>query len=24
MPLHPAVVELCNRLGLDVPWLYRW
>jgi DNA primase len=24
MPLHPAVIELCNQLGLEVPWVYRW
>ena len=24
IPLHPAVIELCNRLGLEVPWVYRW
>jgi len=23
-PLHPAAIELCNRLGLEVPWVYRW
>lgn len=24
LPLHPAVIELCSRLGVEVPWLYRW
>jgi hypothetical protein len=24
MPLHPAVIDLCHRLGLEVPWVHRW
>ena len=24
MPLHPAVIDLCHRLGLEVPWIHRW
>ncbi len=24
MPLHPAVVELCNRLAVEIPWVHRW
>jgi len=23
-PLHPAVIDLCGRLGRDVPWIRRW
>ena len=23
-PLHPASIELCHRLALDVPWVHRW
>jgi hypothetical protein len=23
-PLHPATIELCRRLGREVPWLHRW
>jgi DNA primase len=24
MPLHPAVIDLCHRLGLEIPWIHRW
>ena len=24
MPMHPAMVELCNQLGREVPWIHRW
>ena len=24
LPLHPAAIELCRRLGCDVPWIRRW
>lgn len=24
LPLHPAVIELCHQLGLEVPWVHRW
>ncbi len=24
MPLHPAVIDLCHQLDLEVPWVYRW
>ena len=23
-PLHPATISLCQRLGIDVPWIHRW
>ena len=23
-PLHQAAVDLCHRLGCDVPWIRRW
>jgi DNA primase len=23
MPLHPAVIDLCDQLGLEVPWVHR-
>jgi DNA primase len=23
MPLHPAAINLCRRLGLDLPWIHR-
>jgi DNA primase len=23
-PLCPATIALCQRLGIDVPWLHRW
>lgn len=23
-PLHSAVIDLCHRLGLEVPWVHRW
>ena len=23
-PLHQAAVDLCHRLGHDVPWIRRW
>src|SRR4029077_13468186 len=22
--VYTAAIELCNRLGLDVPWIHRW
>ena len=24
LPLHPAAIELCNALGIEVPWIHRW
>ena len=24
LPLHEAAVDLCQRLGHDVPWIRRW
>ena len=24
LPLHPAAVNLCGALGLEVPWIRRW
>lgn len=24
MPLHPAAIDLCRQLGLEVPWIHRW
>jgi DNA primase len=24
MPLHPATIALCQRLGQEVPWIHRW
>jgi hypothetical protein len=24
MPLHPATIDLCHQLGLEVPWVHRW
>lgn len=24
IPLQPATIELCHRLGKEVPWVYRW
>lgn len=24
MPMHSAMIELCNQLGRDVPWIHRW
>lgn len=23
-PLHPAAIDLCHQLGLEVPWVHRW
>jgi DNA primase len=23
-PLHPAAIDLCHRLRLEVPWVHRW
>ena len=23
-PLHPATIDLCHQLGLEVPWVHRW
>lgn len=23
-PLHPAAIELCGRLGREVPWIRHW
>ena len=23
-PLYPAAIQLCHRLGREVPWLHRW
>lgn len=24
LPLHQAVIDLCQRLGRQVPWIQRW
>lgn len=24
MPLHPAAINLCRQLGLEIPWVHRW
>jgi DNA primase len=24
LPLHQAAVDLCRRLGRDIPWIDRW
>jgi len=24
LPLHQAAIELCRRLGRDIPWIRRW
>jgi DNA primase len=24
LPLHQAAVDLCHRLGCEVPWIRRW
>jgi DNA primase len=24
LPLHGAAIDLCRRLGRDVPWIGRW
>jgi len=24
LPLHQAAIDLCRRLGCDVPWIRRW
>jgi DNA primase len=24
LPLHHAAIELCHRLGREVPWIRRW
>ncbi len=24
LPLHQAAIDLCHRVGLDVPWVRRW
>jgi DNA primase len=24
LPLHHAAIDLCQRLGRDVPWIRRW
>ena len=24
LPLHQAAIDLCRRLGHDVPWIRRW
>lgn len=24
LPLHAAAIDLCERLGREVPWLHRW
>ena len=24
LSLHPAMVELCNQLGKEIPWIHRW
>ncbi len=24
LPLHPATIDLCGQLGLEVPWVHRW
>ena len=23
-PLHGATIELCERLGKEIPWMHRW
>jgi DNA primase len=23
-PLHQAAIDLCHRLGCDIPWIRRW
>jgi DNA primase len=23
-PLYPAAIDLCQRLGIDTPWIRRW
>jgi DNA primase len=24
LPLHRAAIDLCHRLGRDIPWVRRW
>jgi DNA primase len=24
LPLHQAAIDLCHRLGRDIPWIGRW
>jgi len=24
LPLHQAAIDLCHRLGRDIPWIRRW
>ena len=24
LTLHPAAIDLCHTLGMEVPWIYRW
>ena len=24
LPLHQAAIDLCHRLGRDIPWIERW
>ena len=24
LPLHQAAIDLCQRLGREVPWIRRW
>jgi DNA primase len=24
LPLHQAAIDLCNRLGREIPWIRRW
>jgi DNA primase len=24
LPLHQAAIDLCHRLGRDIPWIKRW
>jgi DNA primase len=24
LPLHQAAIDLCRRLGRDIPWISRW
>jgi DNA primase len=24
LPLHPAAIDLCHALGVEVPWIHRW
>jgi len=24
LPLHQAAIDLCHRLGRDIPWIARW